>query len=272
VLVPFASLALLATAWLAAGAEVELSPVLAQLSLCCIEVLVLGAVAILFSSFSSPFLTGIFTLGIWVLGRSADDMATMKSKQLGAFLLKLLRVAAEVLPNLQLYVPGRTLLTGQSKVLVWPYVATSVLDRVLLRAGETVHMKHLYRQKTRGGFRLVNLNALPGEAIVEHQGSEERYRVPLKWDAQSTAQSTWQVPKDAKTGVYSVIFEDALPGRKARRIAATFRVEGPSNLDVRYGALDPTRGALFATVSWLRPHARGGSSQVLLDLSCVSTR
>jgi ABC-type transport system involved in multi-copper enzyme maturation permease subunit len=125
VLVPFASLALIVTAWLAREADLALSPVLAQLSLCCIEVLVLGAVAILFSSFSSPFLTGIFTLGIWVLGRSADDMATMKSKQLGAFLRKLLRVAAEVLPNLQLYVPGRTLLTGQSKVLVWPYVATS---------------------------------------------------------------------------------------------------------------------------------------------------
>ena len=52
----------------------------------------------------------------------------------------------------------------------------------------------------------------------------------------------------------------------------TFRVTGPSDLDVRYGAIDPTRGALFATVSWLRPHARGGSSQVLLDLDCVSTR
>jgi Cu-processing system permease protein len=125
VLVPFASIALGVAALLARHAQVELSPVLAQLTLCSIEVLVLGAVAILFSSFSSPFLTGIFTLGIWVLGRSADDMATMKSKQLGAFLLKLLRVAAEVLPNLQLYVPGRTLLTGQSKVLVWPYVATS---------------------------------------------------------------------------------------------------------------------------------------------------
>jgi Cu-processing system permease protein len=125
VLVPFASLALAAAATLARQADVELVPVLAQLSLCCIEVLVLGAVAILFSSFSSPFLTGIFTLGIWVLGRSADDMATMKSKQLGAFLLELLRVAAEVLPNLQLYVPSRTLLSGQSKVLVWPYVATS---------------------------------------------------------------------------------------------------------------------------------------------------
>jgi hypothetical protein len=52
----------------------------------------------------------------------------------------------------------------------------------------------------------------------------------------------------------------------------TFRVGGPSELDVRYAAVDPTRGAVFATVSWLRPHARGGSSQVLLDLDCVSTR
>ena len=52
----------------------------------------------------------------------------------------------------------------------------------------------------------------------------------------------------------------------------TFRVGGPSELDVRYAAVDPTRGAVFATVSWLRPHARGGSSQVLLDLDCASTR
>jgi hypothetical protein len=52
----------------------------------------------------------------------------------------------------------------------------------------------------------------------------------------------------------------------------TFRVEGPSDLAVRYTALDPTRGTTYATVSWLRPHARGGSSQVLLDLTCVSTR
>ena len=52
----------------------------------------------------------------------------------------------------------------------------------------------------------------------------------------------------------------------------TFRVEGPADLNVRYAALDPNQGVLFATVSWLRPHARGGTSQVLLDLECVSTR
>jgi ABC-type transport system involved in multi-copper enzyme maturation permease subunit len=125
VLVPFAALALLTVSLVAAQAHVALAPILAQLTLCSVEVLVLAAVAILFSSFSSPFLTGIFTLGIWVLGRSADDMATMKSKQLSASIRQGLHFAAEVLPNLQLFVPGRTLLTGQSKVLVWPYVANS---------------------------------------------------------------------------------------------------------------------------------------------------
>ncbi|MDB4974059.1 MAG: hypothetical protein JWN48_2400 [Myxococcaceae bacterium] len=125
VLVPFAAVALAVASFVAARSEVPLAPILAQLSLCAVEVLVLAAVAILFSSFSSPFLTGIFTLGIWVLGRSADDMATMKSKQLSASLRQLLKLLSEVLPNLQLYAPGRTLLTGQSPVLVWPYVATS---------------------------------------------------------------------------------------------------------------------------------------------------
>jgi Cu-processing system permease protein len=138
VLVPFAALALTVNALLALHAEVALDPVLAQLALCAVEVLVLASVAVLFSSFSSPFLTGIFTLGIWVLGRSADDMATMKSKQLSELTKRVLGVAAELLPNLQLYVPGRTLLHGQSQVLVWPYVASSagygLLYAVLLLA------------------------------------------------------------------------------------------------------------------------------------------
>ncbi|HEY6880525.1 MAG TPA: ABC transporter permease subunit [Polyangiales bacterium] len=125
VLVPFAALSLTVSSLLALNSSVMLQPALAQLLLCAIEVLVLASVAVLFSSFSSPFLTGIFTLGIWVLGRSADDMATMKSKQLSDLAKRVLHVAAEILPNLQLYVPGRTLLYGQSKVMVWPYVATS---------------------------------------------------------------------------------------------------------------------------------------------------
>ena len=122
VLVPFALIALAATALFAGRTEASVEPVLAQLTLCAIEVLVLSGVAMLFSSFSTPFLTGAFTIGVWLLGRSADDMATMNSKQLALPIRKTLHFLAEVVPNLQLCVPGRALLAGQGKVGVWQYV------------------------------------------------------------------------------------------------------------------------------------------------------
>jgi Cu-processing system permease protein len=125
VLIPYGLAALVATAIFAARVQAQVEPVLAQLALCAVEVLVLAAVALLFSAFSTPFLTGVFTMGIWLLGRSADDMATMKSKQVGDSVRGLLHFLAEVLPNLQLYVPGRTLLSGAGKVGVWQYVAQS---------------------------------------------------------------------------------------------------------------------------------------------------
>lgn len=106
-----------------------------------------------------------------------------------------------------------------------PYVATSVLDRSLVRAGDTVHMKHFYRQQARNGFRLLKPGELPKEAIIEHQGSDERYRVAVKWDAQNIAESEWAVPREAKMGQYRIVFEDTLGGRKNRRDAGGFRVE-----------------------------------------------
>jgi hypothetical protein len=71
------------------------------------EVIVLSAVALLFSSFSTPFLTGVFTLGIWILGRSADEMAGMKSKAIREEVQTMLHGLAHVVPNFNLYVPGR---------------------------------------------------------------------------------------------------------------------------------------------------------------------
>jgi ABC-type transport system involved in multi-copper enzyme maturation permease subunit len=131
VLIPYSLASLLAMALFATSTEAQVEPVLAQLLLCVVEVLVLSAVALLFSSFSTPFLTGVFTMGIWILGRSADDMATMKSKQLSESVRELLHFLAEVLPNLQLYVPGRSLLTGAGEVGVWSYVVQSSAYGVL---------------------------------------------------------------------------------------------------------------------------------------------
>ncbi len=106
-----------------------------------------------------------------------------------------------------------------------PYIATTVFDRTLVRAGETVHMKHFYRQHVRAGFRYVKTAALPEEVTIEHQGSDERYKVPVKWAGDNTAATEWQVPKEAKTGIYRVLFDDTLTGQKMRRAAGTFRVE-----------------------------------------------
>ncbi len=134
VLIPFSLVALALCSLLLLRTDRALQPVLAQLVLSVVEVLVLAAVALEFSTFSTPFLTGVFTIGIWLAGRSADDMATMKSKQLNDAVKNLLHVAAEVLPNLQLYVPGRAMLYDQDPAVLWQYVAKSAAYGVLYAA------------------------------------------------------------------------------------------------------------------------------------------
>ena len=48
------------------------------------EVMVVAAIAIFFSSFSTPFLSGAFTLGLFIVGRSWDDLqaASLRSKDI----------------------------------------------------------------------------------------------------------------------------------------------------------------------------------------------
>jgi len=122
-----------------------------------------------------------------------------------------------------------------------PYIATTVFDRTLVRAGESVHMKHFYRQHARAGFRLVPWDALPAGIVIEHVGSEQKYEVPVKWDAKDTAESTWDVPKEAKTGTYRVLVEDNLGGTqpgKRRRVSGSFRVE-EFRIPLMRAAIDP---------------------------------
>lgn len=105
-----------------------------------------------------------------------------------------------------------------------PYVVTTVFDRTLVRAGETVHMKHLYRHQAGSGLRNVDASRLPGKVRIEHEGSEEVYELPVKWEGAS-AVGDWQVPKDAKTGTWRVLVEDTLTGEPRTRQAGSFRVE-----------------------------------------------
>ncbi|MCB9623160.1 MAG: ABC transporter permease subunit [Sandaracinus sp.] len=102
-----------AAATLGAGAacatttDVEVAPVLYALMLNAAEVTLLAAVALFFGAFSTPFLTGAFTAGVWMVGRSADTMQTIQSRLLGEELVALLHGLARVVPNFNLFVPGR---------------------------------------------------------------------------------------------------------------------------------------------------------------------
>lgn len=107
VVVPWAAIGLGACTAFAAAAGVKLGPFLAALLLTFGEVLVLAAIALFFSSFSTPFLTGVLTLGVWLVGRSAQEMATMRSTAIGPEIKAALRAVAEIAPNLSLFVPGR---------------------------------------------------------------------------------------------------------------------------------------------------------------------
>ena len=84
--------------------------------------------------------------------------------------------------------------------------AHTVFDRTLVRAGETVSMKHLLRTETAKGFGLPA--QLPGTLVVTHVGSGQQFEQPLVWRKTATggrsAHSQFAVPPAAKLGVYEV--------------------------------------------------------------------
>jgi ABC-type transport system involved in multi-copper enzyme maturation permease subunit len=99
---------------------------LGLLTLC--EVAIVVGIATLFSAFSSPFLTAVFTFALFVMGRSADTLARLPERVFGPTIHAFGAALAKVLPNLMLYVPPRPLLTGEALgVGLWPYIASAAL-------------------------------------------------------------------------------------------------------------------------------------------------
>lgn len=84
-------------------------------------------------------------------------------------------------------------------------LAATVLDRSLFRPGDTVHMKHLLRDK-----RMVGLSypgKLPKTLRIEHQDSGQNWFLPLVWN-KGAAVTDWQVPASAKRGRYTLTLVD----------------------------------------------------------------
>lgn len=116
-------------------------------------------------------------------------------------------------------------------------VGSTVFDRTLLRQGETVHMKHFLREQVPAGLALPDKTARrsahgswrarglgiddraprPAQAWIVHSGSDDKFAMPLSWDANAIAESRWAIPAGAKLGTYEVMIGGTVTG--------SFRVE-----------------------------------------------
>ena len=86
------------------------------------EVLVVAAIAIFFSSFSTPFLSGIFALAIWAIGRVTPDIEAANNV--------VAKLTLYIVPDLHLFsVSGRTVdgtaVSIHGEFVPWSYVAVS---------------------------------------------------------------------------------------------------------------------------------------------------
>ena len=106
--------------------------------------------------------------------------------------------------------------------------AHTVFDRSLLRAGETVAMKHFIRAETSSGLAMLKPEELPTRVKFVHQGSGQEYTQPLQWSGVRSAASSWNIPAAAKLGVYDVLLQRDQGGSDQRHRSwnsGNFRVE-----------------------------------------------
>lgn len=123
---------------------VRLGPTLGALALDVGEVLVLASIAMLFSSFSTPFLTGGLTMGVWLVGRSADELGTLRSDVIPATLRNVSHALSWIVPNLNLFVPPRLLL-GDDRMPA--YLAGTLAYGVLYSALMLAVACYLFRKR-----------------------------------------------------------------------------------------------------------------------------
>ena len=105
------------------GSEVHIAFYQA-LGLAFVEILVVAAVAVVFSSFSTPYLSGLFTFGVFVLGRLQGDLVTHIPKLEPAAIRGLVSAVAAILPGLHRF--DLTIQVIHNQAVAWSTVFWSV--------------------------------------------------------------------------------------------------------------------------------------------------
>jgi Cu-processing system permease protein len=96
-----------------------------------VEVLVMISMALFFTSFSSPFLSGIFCLGLFIAGRNANLIAELsRQEKLEAF-APLFKGVSTVLPNLYLFYPSGKIVEGAFATVHAQFISNGYLFSTL---------------------------------------------------------------------------------------------------------------------------------------------
>ena len=75
------------------------------------NVTIVTSVAMLFSAFTSPFLSGLFSLGVFLVGRQVPDLQQL-AVRLGGASGEALQVFTRLIPNLHLFTPSGTIVAA----------------------------------------------------------------------------------------------------------------------------------------------------------------
>jgi alpha-2-macroglobulin len=140
----------------------------------------------------------------------------------------------------------------------------TVLDRSLLRPGQTVSMKHIARDRDSRGFRFPDSADLPNKLTIRHSDEGTEFSQPLVWDSQGSAVSQWKIPDAAKRGTYEVALSG---GKRAMTVSGEFRV-ADFRLPVFTGSVQgvparqvaPTRVPVALGLSFLNGGAAKGAT------------
>ncbi len=94
------------------------------------EVLVVAAIAVFFSSFSSPFLSGIFSFGLFAVGRMTMDIRTLVASSDSDAVQALGSVVLYIVPDLHMFGVSGGKVDGENvsvhaDFVSWAYVTTS---------------------------------------------------------------------------------------------------------------------------------------------------
>jgi len=80
----------------------------------------------------------------------------------------------------------------------------TLFDRALVKAGETVNMKHILRRPVGTGFAVPQ--PMAGRLRLVHRGSDTEFEMPFAIDASGSGDTIWNVPASAPMGDYDLVF------------------------------------------------------------------